>query len=150
MSSHSTQNIALAFQNTSAVAVTTVVDRFDRDILTHAAPLDGFETPSAWPATRNFPTFPGAISVVFSDPTDAAAAAQAVTAASDRIRNIAAAAGVTETAVGAPDVAMYPNYAHWSRSPDEIYGSSLPKLRELQKVYDPNGLMKRAGGFKLE
>lgn len=49
-----------------------------------------------------------------------------------------------------PDVAKYPNYALWTSTPQEIYGSALPKLRELQKVYDPQGLMKRAGGFKFE
>lgn len=129
--------------------IITVIETFNRNILTHAPPLEGFATPSAWPATREFPTFPSAFLVAYTDPADASAARVAITSASDHIRDAGAAAGVTETAVGAPDVAMYPNYAHWTNSPEEIYGSALSKLRELQMVYDPHGLMKRAGGFKF-
>lgn len=119
-------------------------------MLTHAAPLDGFSTPSAWPPTRDFPTFPNGLFTAYEDPADSDAVAELVVGAGNRIRAIAAAAGVTETAPGAPDAAKYSNYAHYSSTPEEIYGSALPKLKGLQKVYDSAGLMKRTGGFKFE
>lgn len=126
------------------------MEPFNRDLLSKAPPLPGFATPSAWPPTRKFATFSSSFLATYTDPKDADAAADAVVRAAANVRTIAAQAGVTETAVGAPDVGKYPNGGHWRSTPAEIYGSALPRLRQLSRKYDPTGLMKRAGGFKFE
>lgn len=125
------------------------MEGFQRDLLLRTPPLKGFHTPSAWPPTRKFPTFPNGFFVAYEKDEDALAAARAVNAASDHIREVAATFGALDTAMNATDAAKYPNYAHWNNTAEEIYGSALPRLRKLQKIYDPRNLMKRAGGFKF-
>jgi FAD/FMN-containing dehydrogenase len=34
----------------------------------------------------------------------------------------------------------YVNFAHGDETPEAIYGSSLPKLKQLKKKYDPSGV----------
>jgi FAD/FMN-containing dehydrogenase len=38
------------------------------------------------------------------------------------------------------DTLRYINFAHGDETPEAIYGSSLPKLKQLKKQYDPAGL----------
>lgn len=144
------QRLPLALENTSAHTIVTFLEHFQPAHLAHAAVLPGLSTPSAWPPTRAFSTLPNAVFALYDNLSEGPAIARAIGAVSDRIQTIAAEAGGIQTAVGAPDAVKYPNYAHWRNGPEEMYGSSLPKLRELQKTYDALGLMKRTGGFKLE
>ena len=128
-----------------------LVEGFQRGLLAHAQTAPpGFDTPSAWPPTRAFATFPNAIWAFYTDPTDDARVAAYVRVASDRLRAKAAALGLPHTAPGARDVGKYPNYAGLMNTPEEIYGSALPVLRRLQSKYDPAGVMKLAGGFKFQ
>lgn len=144
------QHLAAALANTSVTLTIALVEGFRRELLTHAPPAPpGFDTPSAWPPTRAFATFPNAIWAFYTDPADDARVAANVRVASDRLRAKAAALGLAQTAPGAPDVGKYPNYAGLLNTPEEIYGSALPVLRRLQSKYDPAGVMNLAGGFKL-
>jgi FAD/FMN-containing dehydrogenase len=38
------------------------------------------------------------------------------------------------------DNPSYANFAHGDETPEAIYGSSLPKLKQIKKKYDPNGV----------
>lgn len=127
----------------------TVIEGFQRNYLSHAKNVTGFDTPSAWPPTRSFAIFPNGFWVLYNETSDDRLVADAVIAANDRLRAAGAKFGVTDTAPGVKDVVRYPNYAAWANPPEAIYGSALPKLRELQKKFDPNGVMKLAGGFKI-
>jgi len=44
---------------------------------------------------------------------------------------------------------LYPNYAIYGTSLQEMYGENVDVLEELARNYDPEGVMKLAGGFKF-
>ena len=44
---------------------------------------------------------------------------------------------------------LYPNYALSDTPLPLIYGSNLPRLNWIARKYDPTGVMKLTGGFKL-
>jgi len=44
---------------------------------------------------------------------------------------------------------QYPNHAIGDVPASEIFGPNLPRLEALVKLYDPEGIMKRTGGFKI-
>ena len=47
------------------------------------------------------------------------------------------------------DDLLYPNYALPDTPLSLLYGSNLPRLNQIARRYDPRGVMKLAGGFKL-
>lgn len=143
------QRIALELKNTSLTTVTILLETFQLDFLTHAQPVAGFNTPSAWPPTREFVTFPNGVWTIHTDPADDIVINNAVQASAHRLRIKAAEFGVSHVALNETDVALYPNYANWNNTPEAIYGSALTTLRTLQTKYDPEGIMKLSGGFKL-
>lgn len=99
--------------------------------------MRGFDTPSAWPPSRDAPIYANGFWALYSDEADDERFANVVCAASNTLR---------EQEV---NIVKNPNNAHAKNTPEEIYGSALPKLRELQKEYDPEGVMKLTGGFKI-
>lgn len=62
-----------------------------------------------------------------------------------RLRDVALADG--QTAV--KDSLLYPNYAARGTPLEAMYGSNVPRLRQLKKQYDPRNIMGLAGGFKF-
>jgi hypothetical protein len=44
---------------------------------------------------------------------------------------------------------LYPNYALPDTPLALLYGPNLPRLNQIARRYDPTGVMKLAGGFKL-
>lgn len=145
----SPQDVAADLAHTTLTATIVIIEAFQRSLLTHATPVKGFRTPSAWPPTRDFATYPNGFWALYNDPADDAVIKDAVLATSDRLREKGASLGLTQTAMNATDVGKYPNYAQWGNTPQQIYGSALPTLQKLQNKYDPKGVMKLAGGFKL-
>jgi len=67
------------------------------------------------------------------------------------VRN--AVTAITETAVqekqNIAQLMQYPNYAIGDFPLEGLYGSNLPRLQKIAKQYDPQGMMRRAGGFKF-
>ena len=47
------------------------------------------------------------------------------------------------------DATLYGNYALADTPVEQIYGASLPRLQEIKRTVDPNGVMDLTGGFKL-
>ncbi|KAG6875148.1 hypothetical protein C0992_004981 [Termitomyces sp. T32_za158] len=47
------------------------------------------------------------------------------------------------------NVAIYPNYAIFDTSLEDLYGSNVPRLKALKMSVDPTNVMGLAGGFKL-
>lgn len=47
------------------------------------------------------------------------------------------------------DDLLYPNYALPDTPISLIYGTNLERLNQIARQYDPRGVMKLAGGFKL-
>lgn len=126
-----------------------LVEGFQRTMFSHGSPVPGFSTPSAWPPTRDFAIFPNGFWALYEDSADDDIVASVVYAASNRIREKAAALGFTDMALNSTAVGKYPNYSVWKNTANDIYGSALPELLKLQGKYDPTGVMKLAGGFKL-
>lgn len=47
------------------------------------------------------------------------------------------------------DAAAYVNYAITGTPLKKIYGSNVPRLREIRRKYDPEDVMGLAGGWKF-
>jgi hypothetical protein len=45
--------------------------------------------------------------------------------------------------------ALYPNYALFDTSLEDLYGDNLPRLRAIKKGIDPENVMGLTGGFKI-
>lgn len=136
----SSQNLAEELGNTTLVSSVFVVEPFLPDILSHS------QLPSAYPFDRSTAFAPCALLLAWVDPAED----QIIEAAMHRI------IGTLETALieeGHEDVKMaplYSNYALWDAPLDRIYGSSLPRLKEIKAKVDPENVMGLAGGFKVE
>ena len=48
------------------------------------------------------------------------------------------------------DDVLYPNYALSGTPLELLYGENLPRLKQLSRKFDPQGLMTLTGGFKLQ
>lgn len=136
--------------NTSLISTIALMEWFTPTFLTHARAVPGFPTPSAWPASRAFTTLPNGFWAIYADAADDLLISQTLVETSDRFRETVAALGVRDVALNATDVVKYPNYAHWMNTPEEVWGSALPRLLEIQERYDPEGVMRLTGGFKLQ
>jgi hypothetical protein len=56
---------------------------------------------------------------------------------------------VQEPGIGLVFPPLYPNYAIYGTLLEEMYGDNVGVLEELVGKYDPEGVMKLAGGFKF-
>ncbi|KAK7039164.1 hypothetical protein VNI00_010068 [Paramarasmius palmivorus] len=48
-----------------------------------------------------------------------------------------------------PDVMLYPNYAAFDTPTSSLFGPNLPRSREIQIKYDPNGATKLTSGWEF-
>lgn len=136
-------------QNTSATSILFLLETFQPSLLTHASPVHGFKTPSAWPPNREYVSYPNGVLVTYDKASDDNLIHNVVAGTSARLREAAMNAQVHEAQLKALDAAKYANYANWQSSPDSIWGESLPALRRLKERYDPAAVMQLTGGFKL-
>lgn len=104
----------------------------------------GAEGSSAWPPSRSRPLRPLNLyfAWLFESADDHFHSALEQSAA-----NILAAAQAEGQDVGS--AALYGNYAISSTSTSDIYGDNLSRLSSLRAQYDPDGVMKLAGGWKF-
>ncbi|KZT01207.1 FAD dependent oxidoreductase [Laetiporus sulphureus 93-53] len=121
----------------SASIISYDVEPFLPSILTHGSA-------SAYPYARTQPFLP--LNIYFSwissseDPTMHDAIVQSAT----NLTNVATAEGQSLTS--APH---YPNYAIYSTSLEEIYGTALPEMYALKATYDPDNVMSLSGGWMV-
>jgi hypothetical protein len=114
------------------------IEPFDAGLFTHST------TPSAYPPDRSRPLLPTNLYFGWLDPLVDDDIADAIRQSSDAVRAAAVADG--------QDVAnafVYGNYALFGTPAQVVYGANLPKLTDIQKVFDPTNVMSLAGGFKF-
>lgn len=109
------------------------------DILSHNS------SPSAYPFDRTKVFTPCALMLAWADP----AQDEVFEAALNRIRETLETALVEAGHDDIQTAPLYNNYANWDTPLDRLYGSNLPKLREIKAKVDPEDIMGLAGGFKV-
>jgi FAD/FMN-containing dehydrogenase len=118
-------------------------------MLTHAAPLPGYSTPSAWPPTRDFALMPCSVWYGWNDSVDDAVLAKATKASSDKLRAYAVAQGDIQASPKYPGSSKYPNFAALWTEAKEIWGLNLSRMKAIKAKYDPANVMNLTGGFKV-
>jgi len=122
------------------IQVTYTIEPFLPSFLSHG------RTASAYPPSRQLPLLPTTFDYVYT-PASADAACHAAMIASTAQLQQRAVSGVN---IADPDVVRYGNYALAPETPvEDIFGTSLPRLRVLNKLYDPFGVMALSGGWKV-
>lgn len=101
--------------------------------------------PSAYPATRTQAYLPFNIAAAWADAKSDSVFHQTMKGMASRLR----AAAISQGQNIPKDAPTYPNYALYDTPIEQIFGSNLPKLRNLKKEIDPMNVMGLAGGFKL-
>ena len=124
-------------QYDDSVLLFYVIEPFEADFLTHGEP-------SAYPPDRSLAVLP---SIVFAGWANASADEFMI----DTIRLSAASlveAGIRD-GQDLKNAAPYVNYALFGTPLERMYGGHLDRLREIRKKYDPDDIMRLAGGWKL-
>lgn len=103
-----------------------------------------FETPSAYPHSPDRQVTPCNPWITFSNDADADYFRGLLRKMSDAIQAFAVSQGQSQW-----DDIRYPNYALDDTPANLLYGSNIPKLRQIQRDVDPNGVMGLTGGFKF-
>lgn len=101
-------------------------------------------TPTAYPPDRSRALLPFNLYFGWVTPDGDDAFVQAI---DDAAKAIEAAANANGQNVG--DAALYPNYALSDTPIERMYGSNLPRLKEIKALYDPENVMALAGGWKF-
>ena len=124
-------------QYDDSVSLFYVIEPFEPDFLTHGEP-------SAYPPDRSLAVLPSLVYVSWTN----ASADEFMT---DAIRRSAASlveAGIQD-GQDLKNAAPYVNYALFGTPLERMYGGHLERLREIRKKYDPNDIMRLAGGWKF-
>ena len=100
--------------------------------------------PSAWPPSREVALFPVNLWIAWTNASDDVVTHHAIEASSDRITKAAIADGQNVA-----NASLYGNYAVFDTPLDRILGQNIPKLSNLQRLYDPESVMALAGGWKF-
>ncbi|TEB18385.1 hypothetical protein FA13DRAFT_1745934 [Coprinellus micaceus] len=116
-----------------------VAEPFLPDILSHS------DLPSAYPFDRSNLFTPCAMLFAWTDPAQDEFFEAAIKRAHDTLE----AALVAEGHDDVREAPLYSNYALSDTPLDRIYGTNLPKLKEIKERVDPDNVMGLAGGFKV-
>ncbi|KAI0339141.1 FAD-binding domain-containing protein [Trametopsis cervina] len=118
------------------------VQPFLRTLLTHAP-----EGSSAYPPSRSFAYMPSTIEWSWSDPSVDGVMNDGLRDATNSLKGVLEREGQV---VDAAKAGVYGNFASQHvTTPEEVFGGSLGRLREVKRVWDPRDVMGRTGGWKV-
>ncbi|KAN0133064.1 FAD-binding domain containing protein [Lactarius tabidus] len=117
--------------------VGVAIEPFLANVLSHGSD-------SAYPPDRSQALFPTSVNIAFSNASLDDTIARAVRNFSDTVTAAAVADGQNLT-----DAAVYPNYALFDTTIEDIYGANIPRLQAIKNGVDPENVMGLTGGFKL-
>ncbi|KAI0296919.1 hypothetical protein B0F90DRAFT_1876599 [Multifurca ochricompacta] len=120
--------------------VSFAVESYDAGLFTHSPASQ----PSAYPPDRSRPLLPMNIYFGWTNPALDAEVANALRESSRTVRNAAVADGQDVL-----NAAKYPNNALFGTPLVDIYGTNVPRLKEIRRRVDPRDVMGLAGGFKF-
>ncbi|KAI0265073.1 FAD-binding domain-containing protein [Gloeopeniophorella convolvens] len=115
----------------------TALETFGQGLPTHGSD-------SAWPPNRSHAFFPTAVTMGYRNASLDDTITRAVLKYSSAVQ--AAAIKDGQDVKNAP---VYPNYAIFDVTVQNMYAQNLPRLRAIQNAVDPKNVMGLAGGFKL-
>jgi FAD/FMN-containing dehydrogenase len=118
-------------------SVTTTFEPFLTTLFSHGSD-------SAYPPDRSYALFPTPVNIAFSNSSLDDTVIKMVHSISDSVTAAAVADGQNLT-----HAALYPNYALFDTSLEDLYGDNLPRLRAIKKGIDPENVMGLTGGFKI-
>lgn len=118
------------------------VQPFLRTLLSHAP-----EGSSAYPPSRAFAYMPSTIEWSWSDPSVDGVMNDGLRDATNALKGVLEREGQV---VDAAKAGVYGNFASQHvTTPEEVFGGSLGRLREVKRVWDPRDVMGRTGGWKV-
>ncbi|KAJ3544641.1 hypothetical protein NMY22_g2711 [Coprinellus aureogranulatus] len=103
------------------------------------------QSASAYPFDRSKVFTPCALMFAWTDPSQD----ELFDTTLKNIRDTLESALIEEGHVDIKEAPLYNNYAHWDTPIERLYGSNLPKLKEIKAKVDPDNVMGLAGGFKI-
>ena len=123
--------------------LTLSVEPFLPSILSHSA------TPSTYPPYRQKAFLPVLLVIMYTLPTADAIFRSTVLATAAVLEHKAVSLG-QDVSLLMPDIVKYGNYANAKTNvAQNIFGSSLSKLRSVKQKYDPKGVMTLTGRWKV-
>jgi hypothetical protein len=130
-------------EHDSSALVVYSMDPFEPDFLTHGSP-------SAYPPDRSLPVFPSGIYLGWNDESADHSMANAMRTSTATLARVVE-AGITTGQGGRnpKTVAPYINYAFLGTPVESMYGDNLERLRAIRRRYDPEDVMRLAGGWKI-
>ncbi|KAK7033699.1 hypothetical protein VNI00_012699 [Paramarasmius palmivorus] len=128
----------------SATQFTMAVEPLSQDIFDHQpnGPAAYYHEPGTFFA-------PSVVSLYWLDDTQDQWFHDTLKEINANVANFAASADGGFQPVLPPDVTLYPNYAAFDTPTSSLFGPNLPRLREIQAKYDPNGVTKLTSGWKF-
>ena len=106
--------------------------------------LFSYGSESAYPPDRSHAIFPSSLTVEWSNASLDETMASALRQISNTIRAVATADGQDVL-----DAALYPNYALFGTSLNDMYGGNVERLRQIRAEIDPEYVMNLAGGWRF-
>ena len=106
--------------------------------------LFSYGSESAYPPDRSHTIFPSSLTVEWSNASLDETMASALRQISNTIRAVAIADGQEVL-----DAALYPNYALFGTSLNDMYGGNVERLRQIRAEIDPEYVMNLAGGWRF-
>ena len=119
------------------VLVSIGAEPFVRSVFAHGGP-------SAYPPHRSLVSYPSLISFAWKNSSLDETMTRAIRTSRDSLR-----ATALKDGQDVEHAAMYPGYALFDTSLEEMYGTNVHRLRAVKQAIDPDDVMGLAGGFKF-
>ncbi|KAF8964475.1 FAD-binding domain-containing protein [Flammula alnicola] len=130
--------------NHSAILFTLAVEPLLPDIFSHQP-----NGPAAYFHTAGNFFAPSIVGISWTDATEDSFFFDLLKTVDVNVRDFAASAAGGLQPVEPPVGILYPNYASYDTPTSLLFGSNLPKLRLIQKKYDPRGVTNLTHGWKF-
>ena len=118
-------------------ALSLTLEPFDKGLFSYGSK-------SAYPPDRSHVIFPSSLTVEWLNASLDETMASALRQISNTIRAVAIADGQDVL-----DAALYPNYALFGTSLNDMYGGNVERLRQIRAEIDPEYVMNLAGGWRF-